>query len=435
VRIGLINEYFPPHAPGGAEWSTYYLGKRLAEAGYKVVVITPNYGASEREEREGMKICRFWFPQKLKKGYLVRSSLHSNSIFYLYSSFHIWHIARQEQIEVLHAQGKYSLPGTFIAARLLRIPVVVTLRDMQSLCASGGLCLHEQDSVPNDCGFVKSLGCLRAFDRKYNPHKSLFYRLKFYADGLLLKKPDLWLRSWFLKRVDKVITISDALRSLYIEAGKIVPERAETIYNFPPIIRDVKVDSEQLRCKYGLQGKKTVLTVGKMSFGKGTDVLIEAVPKVLRSVPDAIFVLVGRENPLIVIPKHLQNHIRVLGVLPHEEVLKLYALADLVVTPSVWQEPHGRVPLEALSLSKPVVATRVGGIPETVENGVSGLLVERNDSKSLAEAIAKILLNPELGQWIGENGRLVLENKFDKWNILQRTLNLYQDALTRKEFG
>lgn len=428
MRIGLVNEYFPPHAPGGAEWSTYYLGKHLAGAGHKVVVITPNYGAPNCGERDGMYIYRFWFPQKIKKGHLVRSSLHSNPIFYLYSAFQIWRRARQEQVEVLHAQGKYSLPGTFIAARLLRVPSVVTLRDYQSLCASGSLCLHERDRVADDCSFIKSLGCLRAFDRKYNPHESLFYRLKFYADSLLLKKPDLWLRSWFLKRVDKVITISNALREIYVRAGRVSAERSQTIYNFPPTVPDIPVNADEVRAKYGLQDKKIVLTVGKMSFGKGTDVLIAAMPEVLRSVPGALFLIVGRENPLIVVPEHLQNHVRVLGVLPHEEVLKLYALADLVVMPSAWQEPHGRVPLEAMSFAKPVVATRVGGIPETVVDGVSGLLVERKNAEALAKAITYVLERPARGIEMGKKGQQILKTKFEVQRLLRQMLSLYSDA-------
>lgn len=429
----MVNEYFPPHAPGGAEWSTYYLGKHLAEAGYKVVVITPNYGSPGYEERDGMRIHRFWFPQRIKEGHLVRSSLHSNPVFYLYSAFRIWRIARQEQLEVLHAHGKYSLPGTFIAAKALRSPSLITLRDYQSLCASGGLCLHEHNRVPDHCGILQRWTCLRAFDRKYNYDKSPLYRIKFYLDHLL-RNLDLEIRGYFLEQIDKVITISDALRSIYVEAGRIASEGAQTIYNFPPAIRNVKVDPDQLRGKYGLQGKKIVLTVGKMSFGKGSDVLIAAVPEVVRAVPNALVVFVGRKNSLIEVPQDDQGHVKMLGVLPHEEVLKIYAVADVVTMPSVWQEPHGRVLIEAMSLGRPVVATRVGGIPETVEHGVSGLLVERNDPKSLAEAIAKILLNPELGQRMGENGRLILGEKFNEQNILRRTLNLYRDALTQKSF-
>lgn len=429
MRIGLVNEYFPPHAPGGAEWSTYYLGKHLAEAGHKVVVITPNYGAPNYEERDGMHIYRFWFPQKLKKGHLVRSGLHSNPLFYLYSAYQIWRLAGREKVEVLHAQGKYSLPGTFIAARLLGIPSIVTLRDMQSLCVSGGLCLHEQDWVPNNCSLVKSLGCLRAFDRKYNPHKSLFYRLKFYADGLLLKKPDLWLRSWFLKRVDRVITVSDGLREIYVQAGRFPAERSQTIYNFPPPVNDVSVDADAIREKYDLQGRKIVLTVGKMSFGKGTDVLIQAVPRVLEAVSDALFVFVGRENPLIDVPEELQEHVKMLGVLPHEEVMKLYIVADVIAVPSVWPEPLSRVLLEAMSMGKPIVATKVGGTPEVVEHGRDSLLVERQDSIGLAQAIVEILQDSELRKCMGEEGQRILVEKLNPKRLLEGYISLYQATL------
>jgi len=432
VRIGLVNEYFPPHAPGGAEWSTYYLGRRLVEAGHKVVVITPNYGAPKYEEREGMKIHRFWFPQRLEKGQLVRSSLHSNPLFYLYSALQIHRIARRERMQVVHAHNIYSLPGTYLAGRWLQVPSVVTLRDVRSVCV-GCLCLHHQEYIPEHCPLGRHWRCMREFDRKYNVGKDLFYRAKWYLDTSW-KELDLPVRNYFLKRVDRIITISDGLKAIYVRAGRFPPERAQTIYNFPPIIPDVQVDGAEIRRKYGLEGKKIVLAVGKMSFGKGSDVLIAAVPAVVRAVPDALVLFVGRKNPLIEVPEDVQAHIKRLGVLPHEEVLKMYAVADVVTMPSVWQEPHGRVLIEAMSLGRPVVATRVGGIPETVDDGVSGLLVERNDGKSLAEAITRILLNPELGRQIGENGKLVLDKKFNEQDVLRHTLNLYRDVLTKKSF-
>jgi len=430
VRIGLINEYFPPQAVGGAEWSTYYLGRRLAEAGHKVVVITPNYGASKYEEREGMKIYRFWFPQRLKEGRLARSSLHSTPLFYLYSAIQIYRIARREQLQVLHAHNIYSLPGTCLASRWLNVPSVITLRDVRSVCV-GCLCLHRQEYIPDHCSLWQHWRCMREFDYKYNVGKGRFYRAKWYLNTLW-KRLDLVVRNYFLMRVDRIITISDGLKAIYVHAGRFPPERAQTIYNFPPILPDVQVDVAETRRKYGLEGKKIVLAVGKMSFGKGSDVLIAAVPEVVRAVPEALVVFVGRKNPLIEVPEDVQEYVKVLGVLPHEEVLKIYTVAHVVTMPSVWQEPHGRVLIEAMRLGRPVVATRVGGIPETMEDGVSGLLVERNDPRLLAKAITQILSSPEFGQQMGENGRLGLEKKFNVQNILQRTLDLYQDVLNQK---
>jgi glycosyltransferase involved in cell wall biosynthesis len=430
MNIGLINEYFPPHAPGGAEWSTYYLGRHLAEAGHKLVVITPNYGAPKYEECDGMMIHRFWFPQKLERGHLARSILHSNPLFYLYSALQVYRIARREQLQVLHAHNVYSLPGTYLAGRWLSIPSIVTLRDMRSVCV-GCLCLHRQEYIPEHCSLLQHWRCMREFDHKYNVGKSRFYRAKWYLNTFI-KKLDLPLRNYFLKKVDQIITISDGLKAIYIHAGCLPPERTQTIYNFPPIVPDVPVDFADIRRKYELEGRKIVLAVGKMSFGKGSDVLIAAVPELARSVPDVLVVFVGRKNPLIEVPEDVEAYTKVLGVFPHEEVLKMYAVADVVTMPSVWQEPQGRVLIEAMSLGRPVVATRVGGIPETVDDGMSGMLVERNDPKSLAETITQILLNPELGRWMGENGRSVLDKKFNEQDILRRTLNLYRDVLTKR---
>ncbi|MBL7199904.1 MAG: glycosyltransferase family 4 protein [Anaerolineae bacterium] len=431
MRIGLVNEYFPPHAPGGAEWSAYYLGRGLVEAGHRVVVITPNYGAPHNEVREGMAIRRFWYPQKLEPGDLARSSLHGNVLFYLYSGSQVYRIAREEGLEVLHVQNVYSLPGTLLASRWLRVPTIVTLRDLRSVCV-GCLCLHRDEYVPEHCSVLQHWHCMKEFDSRYNVGKGIWHRAKWYSQAVA-KRLDLTVRNWFLRRADRVITISDGLKAIYVRAGRFSSERAQTIYNLPPIISSVEVNAAQLRCQYGFQGRKIVLAVGKMSFGKGSDVLLSAASGILRAVPNALIVFIGRKNPLIEVPKDLQPHVRMLGVLPHQQVLKLYCVADVVAMPSVWPEPHGRVLLEAMSLGRPVVGTKVGGIPETVEDGVSGLLVARSDPDMLAAAITRILLDAELGERLGKCGRQVVESRFRAEDIVQRTLALYREALTERE--
>jgi len=241
----------------------------------------------------------------------------------------------------------------------------------------------------------------------------------------LLQKIDLSIRSSYLKQVDQIITISDGLKAIYTQAGKFSPDRAKTIYNFPPILPEVSPDIGELQCKYGLDEKRIILAVGKMSFGKGSAILLEALSEVVDRVPETLLVFIGRENPLITVPSQLQSSVRILGVLPQAEVLKFYALADVVAFPVVGPEGQGRVLLEAMSMGRPVVASRVGGIPETIADGESGILVARSNRQELAEALVKILSDPELARQMGENGRRVLSEKFAADQILKQHLEIY----------
>jgi glycosyltransferase involved in cell wall biosynthesis len=387
------------------------------------VVVTPNYGAPESEEIEGMRIYRYPFPQKLGPGRLARASLHANPLFYLYSAWRITGIARREGLQVLHAQNIYSEPGVVMAARWLGLPSVFTLRDVRSACVLCG-CLHRQDFLPEHCSLAERWRCVTEFDRRYNSGKGLFYRTKWYLNTLW-QKIDLQIRSFFLRRVDRVISISDGLKEIYVRAGRFPAGRARTIYNFPPTLPEASFDADELKRRYGLEGRRVILAVGKMSFGKGSDILLAALPIVVRSVPDAALVFVGRENSLIQIPPEQEPFVFILGVKPLAETLHLYRIADVVAFPVVGPEGQGRVLLEAMSLARPVVASRAFGIPETVLDGESGLLVERGDPQALADALIRVLKDPELACRLGNRGRELLLERFNPDRILQEHLAAY----------
>jgi glycosyltransferase involved in cell wall biosynthesis len=104
------------------------------------------------------------------------------------------------------------------------------------------------------------------------------------------------------------------------------------------------------------------------------------------------------------------TRIRYIGYV--KDVENVYHTADIVVVPSRWQEPLGLINLEAGACRKPVVATRVGGIPEVVEDGVSGYLVEPGDVDSLATRVAALIADPSLRTRMGEAGRARVERDF-----------------------
>jgi len=121
-----------------------------------------------------------------------------------------------------------------------------------------------------------------------------------------------------------------------------------------------------------------------------------------------------------------REHIRVLGRRPHDEVLRLYALADLVVVPSVWPEPLSRVLLEAMAMGRAVVGTRVGGTPELIEEGVNGLVVTRSRPDELADAILALLRDPERRAAMGAAGRRLLVERFDATRSVDALISFYE---------
>ena len=95
-----------------------------------------------------------------------------------------------------------------------------------------------------------------------------------------------------------------------------------------------------------------------------------------------------------------------------KEVENVYHTADIVVVPSRWQEPLGLINLEAGACRKPVVATRVGGIPEVVKDGLNGYLVEARDVEALTDRVSRLIADPALRKRMGEAGRTWVEQDF-----------------------
>jgi len=104
----------------------------------------------------------------------------------------------------------------------------------------------------------------------------------------------------------------------------------------------------------------------------------------------------------------------------------------VVVVPSVWPEPLSRVLMEAMRFGRAVVATRVGGSPELVEDGVTGLLVAPRDPAALARAVAARLRDPERRARLGAAAARRTETEFDEERLVGVLLDAYDDALARR---
>jgi phosphatidylinositol alpha-mannosyltransferase len=164
-----------------------------------------------------------------------------------------------------------------------------------------------------------------------------------------------------------------------------------------------------------------VLYAGKRSLGKGTAVLLDAIDGIRASVPGVRFAFAGKGD----LPLPPRPDIVALGSLDQPTLFGLYAAADVVVVPSVWPEPLSRVLIEAMSLGRPVVASAVGGSPEVIEDGVSGLLVPRGDAAALARAVGALLRDPERRARMGTAAARHAARAFDEVRLVDELLDAY----------
>jgi glycosyltransferase involved in cell wall biosynthesis len=399
------------------------LARALAGRGHEVVVVTPNYGAAPREERDGFRIVRFPFPFTFEPGRrLLSAKWLANPLFYLYAGLALAWIARRNRAEVIHAQNKHVLIPAVIAGRLLRVPTCLTIRD-GSIINAAPLCLHHGDRMPDDCGVRKLWReCSEEYFSLYvkNPRRKLRSKLAFLYFWL-----DSRVKQRFLRRVDCVIGVSRGILDIYRRSGLLEGVgRVRAVYNIPPLAAAPSVaETEAVRDRLQLRGRPVVLYVGKFSPGKGTADLLAASDLVVARIPDAVFLFAG--DGALEAPG---AHIRRLGSLPNRDVLALYPLADAVVVPSVIPDALSRVILEAMAAARAVVATRVGGTPELIEDGKTGLLVERNDPEALARALLTLLGDAALRQELGGAARRHIDDHFGVDRSLDQLLQAYQEA-------
>jgi len=220
----------------------------------------------------------------------------------------------------------------------------------------------------------------------------------------------------------RFIAISDFMGQFLIKQGA-RPERVAVVV---PGVNPVFLDAEDGRAKlvrerYGLEGKKVIVTVSRLVERKGQDKVIEAMPDILAQVPNAVYLLVGdgpdRER-LEEIARRVgvQDRVIFTGGVPFDEVPPFYSASDVFAMPNREMpgdfEGFGIVFLEANARRIPVIGGRSGGAQNAVAHGESGYLVDPFDGADIAQALIKLLCNPDLARRLGEGGRRRVETEF-----------------------
>jgi glycosyltransferase involved in cell wall biosynthesis len=331
--------------------------------------------------------------------------------------------ARRLGADVLHAQDKHALVGTFAAARRLRRPVFLTVRDTGLLCPIA-TCLLTHDVVPSDCSAGKLQRECAPFYLRHYIRGGAVRRARVRA-SLALLYADARLKRRLVNRVDGLVSVSRGLLDIYLSAGYGRTAAAHVVYTLPPspLAADPGAVAG-LQARLGLGDRRTVLYCGKLSLGKGGPVFLQAARDVGSGRRDVTFLVAGPDEP----PPVPGVDVRWLGRLPHGEMTALYAAVDLVVVPSVGPEALSRVPLEAAAAGRPTIGARVGGIPEEIDDRRTGLLVPRDDVPALAAAIRQLLDADDLRRRLGENARRLLGQRFDPERIVTALLDVYRRA-------
>jgi glycosyltransferase involved in cell wall biosynthesis len=233
---------------------------------------------------------------------------------------------------------------------------------------------------------------------------------------------------WKYRQVTAFVCASEAIRQLLLQDG-VEPARAITVHEGIDLAHVDAASPANVQQEYWLpHGAPLVGNVAALVPHKGQHDLVEAAAQVLPAVPDARFVILGEGELRAPLERrvkdlHLQKHVLLPGF--RADVLSLLKGFDLFVMSSV-SEGLGTSLLDAMACRKAIVATHVGGIPEVVEDGRTGLLVPPRSPKDLGAAIVRLLRDAPLRTQFAAAGRARVEAHFTAERMVAQTLEVYR---------
>ncbi len=376
-RIVCPTYWYPEHAKDTHATYVHDINRHLVRRGHSVCVVTPGRPElAAREEFDGVEVVRFPFSLPLDltygrvaqsrvgvKGKLSRLAIMGNYLRHQYRATLVE--AGRAQAHVIHAHWAIPTgPAAVMAARRLGVPSVITMH--------GG-------------------------DVYVNPSQGYDFPTRWYVRPAL---------SWTLRHADALTAITDDCRQHALRAGA-PDERMRIVLNGADLRRFSPAPNGNPDASP--YGPRMIFACRQLFPRKGIRFLIEAAAQLRATFPDLELVLAGDgfERPdleRLAEDRGIARQTTFLGWVPNAELPRYYRAAAVSVIPSL-EEGFGIPAAEAMGCEVPVVASDAGGLPEVVEDGVTGRVVPRGDAGALADAIAGLLRDPALRHRMGKAGR------------------------------
>jgi N-acetyl-alpha-D-glucosaminyl L-malate synthase BshA len=389
IKVLMVTTTFPRQNNDTTPAFVYELSKHLKESGFEIVVLAPHDGSAKKLEIiDGMKIYRFpyFYPEEyqclcydggmlpnVKKSTLAKVQLPIFIIAYIYF---ILKIIIKEKIDLVHAH--WIIPSGFVcslAKFILRKPLIISV--------------HGTDIAIINYPFLKT------------------------TMKQILKSADIC-------TVNSTAT-KNAVSGVF--CGKkeplIIPMGVD-LDLFKPLERDKNYSVKE----------QVILTVARLDVKKGIHHLIDAMPAITRKFPGARLVIAGegpeRGHLMDQINKlGLEHNVSLAGAVQNKDLPKFYAMADIFILPSL-REGLGVVLLEAMACGTPVIGSRVGGIPDIINDGENGLLAEPGDYEDIAKNIVRCLSDKELLRKFSITGLETVKERFAWGPIVEKFCNEYR---------
>ncbi|HEX2086681.1 MAG TPA: glycosyltransferase family 4 protein [Solirubrobacteraceae bacterium] len=388
MRVLILSWEFPPIVEGGLARHVRKLTEQLAVAGHDVHVLTRGGDhAPAEEERHGVIVHRVRepaFPRDDLDAFLAWVAQMNADMLATGAE-----LRERFDFDLVHSHDwLVAVAAQRLAARM-RVPWVVTVHATEHGRHQGWVDKHPQSYI-------------HAVEKR------------------------------MVHRADRVIACSNYMQGHVADVFALPASAVTVIPNgIDPADLHVPGDLAALRARYARADQRLVLLAGRLVYEKGFQVALDALPKVIRRVPDVRFLVAGtgtHEEELKAQARRLRlnRHGMFAGWLGDDALHGLYRIADLCVIPSLY-EPFGLVALEAMASGCPCVAADTGGLREVVPRDV-GLRFRTADAVALARTIERVLTDGELRDRLVAEGREHVR-RFDWADVAVSTASLYEDLL------
>ncbi len=396
MRILHINDYY--EKIGGTEVYLYSLKSEFTKLGHEIFIF------SHSRTINGSSTNVFIHKENNNK--IIRHIFLNYFDPFLY--YYLIRLLNKINPDIVHLHNcnKYLLTIVY-AIKRKKIPIVQTVHDFGIICPTKKYVTIRQEICNSKFGFqCVQEGCISIFEYAYS------------SIPKLIKKHIL------RTKIDIFLTPSNVLNET------IEREKLKTVVYLPNF-------TAIPNSEYKKNSSKNILFIGSITKNKGLDCLLSAYKIILQKIPDAkleIYGTGGYEKEIKHKAKNMKlNNIFFHGRVSDDEIKKAYINSRLVAVPSIWVENSPIVVYEAMSYGKPVIASRIGGIPELVQDGQTGFLFNPNDANEFAEKTIQLLRDDKLTEFMGRNAQQIILTKFNKELHIAKLMGLYSDTIKKNQ--
>lgn len=386
LRICVVTNYYPPHFIGGYELGCRDIVEALKRRGHQVRVLTSTYKVDQQqtdgEVYRWLQISQWWTPNLLRDlAAVLRKEVTNQQAFR--------QLCREFQPDLVYMWNPVGISLSIVSvAQQLGLPVCYFVSD------------HWVEERATDPGY-----------RTWEKQKPGIRRPFLWKGVLRLLNVLNLSRPPAPPNLDHVQFVSQSLKRDALQKGEDVA-KAQVIH--------WGVDAERFRMSDKPQQLKRLLFVGQVTRHKGVHTAVEALNLLVQSGHEtATLTIVGdsaakefqAELRRMISLYQLESHVRFTGLVQREDTPQIYQEHDVLIFPSVWDEPFSITVLEAMASGLAVVGTATGGSGEILEDGVNALVFEKENAQQCADCISRLFSDQEFFEQVRRRGRSTIEQK------------------------